>query len=119
MIQRAWHEKVRSGRDSHIIMRKFNSTTRALKNWNYNHFGIAKRKIKYLEQELETLQTMDAKDLHKQQEVAHELKIQKDRLEMIYKQKSRENCLKEKDRNTQFFHTNIISRRRINEISEI
>lgn len=41
VVQRAWQLRVGGGMESHIIMRKLNSTTRALKRWNYNHFGIA------------------------------------------------------------------------------
>lgn len=92
---------------------------RALKTWNYIHFGIAQQQIKFMEQELENIQAQEPGDQFKQEEVEKELKIQRDKLELIFKQKSREVWLKEGDRNTRFFHASIIARRIRNEILEV
>lgn len=75
VVQRAWQQRVKGGMKSHITMRELNSTTRALKSWNKNHFGLAKRKIKNLEQDLKHLEAQDLGDLVNQKKVEHEIKI--------------------------------------------
>lgn len=86
---------------------RLNTTRKALKDWNKYHFGRVQNRIKDLENELHSV-------LMKEREVAlniegqhaqiqHELSVQRVRLELIYRKKSRELWLKERKMNSNYF----------------
>ena len=63
-------------------------TTKALQKWNKTHFGSVHHKIKDLEERLSNLQSGLHSDESNQKRVLEDLRIQRARLESIYKQKS-------------------------------
>lgn len=88
----------------------------ALKRWNKEHFEYAQTEISGLEDEFAKEDTTNMGDSVKRKEIEENLRIQRARLESIFRQKSQEVWLKEGDRNTKFFHMSIMMRRRRNKI---
>lgn len=91
----------------HRLNQSLRTTTSCLKRWNISTFGFVDVKIRDLEMELENLQVYDV-DGNQQWHIRDDLKEQRVQMESIYKQKSKELWLKERDCNTKFFHTNTL-----------
>ncbi|KAG7534372.1 Endonuclease/exonuclease/phosphatase superfamily [Arabidopsis thaliana x Arabidopsis arenosa] len=92
-----------------------------LKSWNKEVFGDVQRRkeklmneIKVIQDLLEVNQTNDL--LREEEEKIKEFDVVLEQEEMIWYQKSREKVIVAGDRNTRFFHTSTIIRRRRNKI---
>ncbi|KAL9691395.1 hypothetical protein QQ045_011817 [Rhodiola kirilowii] len=92
-----------------------------LKTWNEQHFGKVKRKIKELQGELSRIQEMERTD----EIIEPEVKITRDmdewflREELLWKQRSMEDWLKEGGRNIRFFHHRASHRKMVNRIEKL
>ena len=122
VVDEAWNTQVRTGKEYFQMSQRIQATSKALKSWNKEHFGLVHENIKLLEDELRDLQTMedqggDGKS-ERQREIINDLRIQKARQEMIFKQKSRELWLTEGDKNSKFFHASTLIHRRRNQIGQ-
>ncbi|KAL9667982.1 hypothetical protein QQ045_002352 [Rhodiola kirilowii] len=92
-----------------------------LKKWNEQRFGKVKDKIKELQEKLSSIQEkMRTNDV-----IEHEVKLTRDldewflREELLWKQRSRVDWLREGDRNTRFIHQRASHRRRVNRIEKL
>jgi hypothetical protein len=92
-----------------------------LKKWNKECFGYAKTRIKELEKRIADLQDLEPSPSNLEQEAALSLELNDwlEREELKWRQKSRELWLKERDKNSKFFHLSTLLRRRRNCIAEI
>ncbi|KAL9678842.1 hypothetical protein QQ045_016693 [Rhodiola kirilowii] len=92
-----------------------------LKTWNNQRFGNVRGKIKELQEKLGRIQKMERTNDVTEQEV----KITRDldewflREELLWKQRSTVDWLREEDRNTRFFHQRASYRRKVNRIEKL
>ncbi|KAL9671743.1 hypothetical protein QQ045_009316 [Rhodiola kirilowii] len=89
--------------------------------WNKENFGKVKNKISQLKKEIRRV-----KEMHRTEEVISQeaaLCAELDewllREELLQKQRSRANWLREGDRNTRFFHLKVSHRRQVNRIDKL
>ena len=85
VINSAWNKEVKGGMESHKLGRRLNSTTRALKDWNKHQFAFVQHKTKGLEEELNAIQMGNSSANVNQHCILEELRVQRARLESIYK----------------------------------
>nr|XP_048330864.1 uncharacterized protein LOC125422764 [Ziziphus jujuba var. spinosa] len=119
VIEKAWNADIRPGMNCHKLKISFQETTKALRIWNKEVFGFADKEIRNLEADLLLLQQREDRDMGKEAEVLDKLRVHRSRWESILRQKSRETWLKEGDKNTKFFHSSLLNRRRKNKIQAI
>lgn len=119
MVDEAWNGRVKQGMEAHGLMRRLNNTTEALSRWNKDWFGKAHEHIKNIELELALMHETGNLDKGKQSLMEANLREQRTRLECIYQQQSRDIWLKEGYRNTKFFHTFVLIKRRRNHFHAI
>lgn len=113
VVDRAWNTDSRNG-----VCRRLVQIAKDLKIWNRRFFGYAHIQIQRLEKELEENMRQRGNENRKKCLQEH-LKINRDRLESIYRQQSRQMWLKERDKNTTFFKLSTLIRRRHNRIMAI
>lgn len=116
LVKDAWNVDSKGGMHNHILNRSLRDTSHALQKWNKEVFDLAHEKIKYMERDLENLQERDA-NLGRQHKILEELRIQRNKLESINRQKSCELWLKAGDQNSKFFHLSKVIRHRKNKIN--
>ncbi|KAL9674738.1 hypothetical protein QQ045_002937 [Rhodiola kirilowii] len=92
-----------------------------MNSWNARHFGKVRERINNLQKELTEIQEAIRTDEVIDQEVriTNELDERFLREELLWKQRSRADWLKEEDRNTRFFHQRASHRRKINKIEKM
>lgn len=87
MVDQAWHANWKDGMEAHQLRRSLFNTSKALSKWNKEHFGFAHTKIKQLKEDL--VNTPKDDDL-KIQQIRSDLRTQRERMDSILRQKSRE-----------------------------
>lgn len=55
VVEKAWDDQWRDGMDCHQLRKSLFNTSKALKTWNIEHFGMAQTKINSLEEELNSI----------------------------------------------------------------
>ncbi|PON98653.1 hypothetical protein TorRG33x02_055530 [Trema orientale] len=120
VVQTAW-EGTSCGTPAYKLVQKIKKTKIALKKWNQFHFGNYYKRIDELELKLSELQRdfPTNRNMALERMLKAELEEQRIRMEITWRQKSRETWLKEGDKNSKFFHASTIIRRRSNYIEVI
>lgn len=113
-MQQAWAENIRRGMEAQKLLWKLNATRNALWKWNKSSFRLAYVKIKELELELMDLQLGINTCKSRRESFESQLRMQRRRMESIYHPKARELWIADGDRNTKYFHTSVLMRRREN-----
>lgn len=115
IIDSAWNEEVRG---SHFtkLCKKQEATRKALRKWNKEAFGLCQMRINSLIHKIFEIQKAEPSDWNGNNEATLQAELRKWllRSEVLWCQKSRELWLKEKKKNTNFFHLSKIIRRRQN-----
>jgi hypothetical protein len=109
------------GSPAFSVSRKWKSTKSALKEWNHRHFGRIQSCIKKLMSDINVIQSKphSISNASIEQNLQAELQEQLLRVEILWKQKSRELWLTCTDLNTKFFHASTVCRRRYNSLTFI
>lgn len=90
--------------EAYKVVRRLNSTTKALKEWNKKHLGTTQHRIKDLEYKFQQIELGNQLDGVEQSNILEELRVQKAKLESIFKYEFREVRLK-RGIGTQYFFT--------------
>uniref|UniRef100_A0A803PTE2 Reverse transcriptase n=1 Tax=Cannabis sativa TaxID=3483 RepID=A0A803PTE2_CANSA len=117
-IKQAWCVR---GRMSGRLCGRLSDTRQALQNWKKGAFGDCEILIKEAKERLGWIQTQPVLDSLLQEEAVLQVRISElwIRKESMWRQKSREIWLKVGDKNSKFFHTSTVIRRRRNEINAV
>ncbi|GKB93241.1 reverse transcriptase [Tanacetum coccineum] len=119
VIKDAWMSGVREGLRSDPAA-LVHSCVKKLTEWNVTTFGHVQRIIRAKVKRLEKLQKQPRYDSHReQQDLQNEIKELYAREEIMWRQRSRIQWLKEGDKNTQFFHARATSRRKRNNLLKL
>ncbi|GJU09942.1 reverse transcriptase [Tanacetum coccineum] len=119
VIEDAWMSGVREGLGSDPAA-LLHSCAEKLTEWNVTTFGHVQRSIRAKVKRLEKLQKQPRYDSHReQQDLQNEIKELYAREEIMWRQRSRIQWLKEGDKNTQFFHAQATSRRKRNNLLKL
>jgi hypothetical protein len=120
---------VQAGIDHNTCIYKFQQQLKnfkaQLKRWNKNVFGNILQRMQEIEQRLEMLQkifiTGDRMTtlMREEEELKEKLEERKEQEEILWRQKSRVQWLKEGEKNTKFFHRSMVHRRYINIITQL
>ncbi|XP_060968359.1 uncharacterized protein LOC133035935 [Cannabis sativa] len=118
IISNAW-QSVASGNEGTILCSKLKYTKKELKKWNAMRFGHCEKRLQHLKRDLGVIQeaTVSQENLEKEATIQLEILNLEEKIERIWRQKSRECWLKFGDNNTKFFHASTLIRRRRNRIS--
>lgn len=97
-----------------LVRYKLHSTAFALRSWNKNVFGFCQTKINELEDRIQWLQGLEPTEesLSEERRTQWELEEWRKRVEILWRQKSRELWLTAGDKNSKFFHVATIANRR-------
>jgi hypothetical protein len=122
-----WDARQRSGREPKCIAFSKNSNTssKQVRQWNKEVYGNIFQERTLLEQKLEALQQQAIQtgytpiQQQEEQSIRQQLEERLQQEEILWRQKSRVQWLKEGDKNTKFFHRSMIHRRFINRITKL
>eukprot|EP00253_Pinus_taeda_P035515 PITA_35515 len=121
-----WRMSEQRGKNRmHTFQLKLKEMKNKIKKWNKEEFGKIMEDKKRLEQRMEDLQQMDImegiEEERKQEEgrVLNQLEERRKQEEILRKQKSRVQWLREGERNTKFFHKARVQHRQRNKIFSI
>jgi exonuclease III len=125
-IQTWWREaEVPRGSKMYKFQQKLKNLKQTLKLWNQNTFGNIFDAKKQLEAQMEEIQhqirlqgltrELKAKEIS----INQQIEDRKRQEEILWRQKSRVQWLKEGERNTKFFHRTVIQRRHTNRITHL
>jgi hypothetical protein len=125
-IQDWWRQaEVTHGSKMFRFQQKLKNLKQLIKTWNKQTFGNIFDSQRQLSEQMKTIQTQirlqGLTDELKSQEAitAQQLEARKAQEEILWKQKSRIQWLKEGDRNTKFFHRSVMQRRHSNRITHL
>ena len=125
-IQTWWREaEVPSGSKMYRFQQKLKNLKLTLKLWNQNTFGNIFDAKKQLSAQMEGIQHQIrlqglTRELKAQEiSINQQLGERKRQEEILWKQKSQVQWLKERERNTNFFHRTVIQRRHSNKITHL
>jgi exonuclease III len=125
-IQNWWREaEIPHGSKMYKFQQKLKNLKQTLKLWNMHTFGnIFESQKKLLAQMDEIQQQIRDQGLTEElkaqeMEVTQQMEARKKQEEILWKQKSRVQWLKEGERNTKFFHRTVIQRRHSNKITHL
>lgn len=119
VVKSAWDQTAFGRCEAQKVQWKLSNTAKAFKIWNKSHFSFTHERIHKLETDLQCLSFSTGENKAEQLQIKEDLKKQRSRHESIFRQKSKELWLDKGDRNSKFFHSSIISRRRRNKVHAI
>lgn len=120
VVEEVWSGEV-SGYSSHKVQVKLGACRSHLALWNKQHFRCDTNLLFRLQESLSELQNQAPNSSNTAAEAQVQAQIWeiKERLDSMWRQRSRELWVKDGDRNTKFFHATTIIRRRRNHIERI
>ncbi|XP_026378609.1 uncharacterized protein LOC113273054 [Papaver somniferum] len=119
-IAKAWEKSVQ-GSEGYRLIKRLQFTRITLSRWNKTHFGNIDQNVDFFQQKLSEIQALPfsqdntAKAIEVNRELDKWHKIQQE----FYKQRSRDNFVKEMDYNTKYFHTLTKRKRARNNIDSL
>uniref|UniRef100_A0A7N2MCG6 Uncharacterized protein n=1 Tax=Quercus lobata TaxID=97700 RepID=A0A7N2MCG6_QUELO len=113
IVEKAWQGNV-EGSQCFKLAREIQQTSEDLMVWNRNQFGYAKTKIKETEARIKEVQERAPTKENLELEATLYLELDEwlERVDLKWRQKSRELWIKEGDQNTRFFYLSTLVRRR-------
>lgn len=118
IIKKRWYNSCEVNETN--ILKTLQTIGKDLIKWNKNKVGKVKEEIKSTRNELENMKLEPPNENNKKEvELSLELEEYLGKEEDMCRQKSRELCLREGDKNTKYFYSFTINRRRINIIYKI
>ena len=125
-LEEWWRKSEQKGKNKmHTFQLKLKELKDKIKRWNKEEFGNIMEEKKRLEQRMEELQQMDIlegiqEDRTKEEGIIiNQLEERRKQEEILWRQKSRVQWLREGERNTKFFHKAMIQHRQRNKIFSI
>jgi hypothetical protein len=126
-LSKSWWEQAEI--DHGTCMYKFQQRLKnfkvQLKRWNKNVFGNILQRKQEIEQQLEALQKVfiagerTTSLIKEEEKLRAELEERHEQEEILWRQKSRVQWLKEGEKNTKLFHRSMVHRRYINKITQL
>lgn len=120
-LEAAWAASGDGPPSLHSTWAKLNRMAPTLKDWSQATFGSVKKKIRRLEQQLFVLRGQQLSDasVREERDIERQLCELFECEEIMAKQRSRVERIREGDRNTAFFHAKASARKRTNKISSL
>jgi exonuclease III len=126
-LARHWWDttEIQQGTKMYCFQQKLKYFKQQVRKWNKEVFGNIFQERKLLEQKLEALQKMAIQtgytpnQQQEEQQTRQQLEERLKQEEILWRQKSRIQWLKEGEKNTKFFHRSMIHRRFINRITKL
>nr|XP_051220950.1 uncharacterized protein LOC127339093 [Lolium perenne] len=121
MIERAWEQEDRGEHGLQAFWSRLKRLSGSMQSWSHSVFGSVRKEIKRLRDQLEVargeaIHTGVSQEVRAIEKDLHEVY---EREEIMYKQRSRVDWLKEGDRNTRYFQNRASHRRRKNTIQAL
>jgi len=126
-LAKHWWEQaeVNQGSCMYKFQQRLKNFKQHLKSWNKNNFGNIHQSLRLIESRLEEIQAIFISGsrtielMQEEEQLRLQLEERKTQEEILWKQKSRVQWLKEGERNTKFFHRTVMHRRHINRITHL
>jgi exonuclease III len=126
-LAKSWWEQaaIDHGSCMYRFQQRLKNFKQSLKYWNKNSFGNILQDIKDIENKLEEIQktfisgARTVELMKEEEQLQAQLEERKKQEEILWKQKSRVQWLKEGEKNTKFFHRAMMHRRHINKINHL
>eukprot|EP00253_Pinus_taeda_P008881 PITA_08881 len=125
-LEEWWRMSDQRGKNKmHTFQLKLKEMKNKIKKWNKEEFGNIMEEKKRLEQRMEDLQQMDILEGIKEERtkeegmILNQLEERRKQEEIVWKKKSRVQWLREGERNTKFFHKEMVQHRQRNRIFSI
>jgi hypothetical protein len=118
VLEKAWTEGSDGTRSLKSTWANLGRTAASLKDWSRATFGSIRKKIRQLEGKIRDIreQVLTEESMKEEKGLEHELCELFEREEIMAKQRSRVEWLREGDRNTSFFHARATARQKTNKI---
>jgi exonuclease III len=117
--------EINHGSNMYKLQQRLKNFKMLLKQWNKNCFGDIFQSIQDIEKQLEQIQktfisgSRPADLMQEEEKLRQQLEERRKQEEILWKQKSRVQWLKEGERNTKFFHRTVVHRRHVNRITHL
>jgi exonuclease III len=126
-LSNSWwkQEEIEHGTCMYKFQQRLKNFKSQLKCWNKTVFGNILQRMQEIEKRLEILQNTFIMGnrmttlMKEEEELKAELEERKEQEEILWRQKSRVQWLKEGEKNTKFFHRSMVHRRYINKITQL
>ncbi|KAM0841990.1 hypothetical protein ACQ4PT_058650 [Festuca glaucescens] len=121
VVEAAWNVNGHGPNVLHATWANIGCMASSLRDWSKTLFGSVRREISRLERVLRSLRSVAISDdvIAEEKQVERQLCELFEREEIMARQRSRVDWLREGDRNTAFFHSKATARKRTNRISAL